>query len=400
MSAIDIRGVSRRFGELRALDHVDLAIEQGEFFSLLGPSGCGKTTLLNIIAGFLAPSGGAVTIGGRDVTALPPHRRDIGMVFQNYALFPHLNVFENVAYGLRVRKLSRAAIRERVAEMLALVRLEAHADRMPHQLSGGQQQRVAIARALAIKPQVLLLDEPLSNLDAKLRKEMQSELRRMQRDVGITTVLVTHDQEEALSLSDRIGILGAGRLQQIGTPLTLYRRPSNRFVAEFVGQANLIATVGEAQGRFAARGHFIAPDVPLALIPADTPAPGTTLFLLRPERIRIAPLQADAGVNVPNHAIGAIVDATYTGATLHVRVQLAGGGELHVQTPESPFDALPDAGTPVALAWDARDLAALPEGATSPAALADDNLPDADASATTASADVDAGSKAGHEVRT
>jgi putative spermidine/putrescine transport system ATP-binding protein len=361
MSAIDIRGISRQFGEVRALDHVDLTIEQGEFFSLLGPSGCGKTTLLNIVAGFLDPSGGSVSIAGRDVTALPAHRRDIGMVFQNYALFPHLTVFENVAYGLRVRKVAAATLRERVAEMLALVHLDAHAQRMPHQLSGGQQQRVAIARALAIRPQVLLLDEPLSNLDAKLRKAMQSELRRMQRDVGITTVLVTHDQEEALSLSDRIGILGGGRLQQVGSPQALYRRPANRFVAEFVGQANLIATVsGKVAGTRQATDYIDRDGVPLVLeVPTGVAA---DVYLLRPERIRVSPAGVSTpAVGTPNHAMGIVEEAAYTGATLSLRVRLHGGGQLQVQAPETPFDVLPAPGTLLALAWNADDLVPLPE---------------------------------------
>ena len=212
MSHIKIEHVSRHFGDNVALADVNLAVREGEFFSLLGPSGCGKTTLLNIIAGFLDETSGTVYIDGKDVSNLPPHQRNIGMVFQNYALFPHLSVFDNVAYGLKIRKLPKKEIEKRVHDALSLVQLSAFAERRPHQLSGGQQQRVAIARALAIEPSVLLLDEPLSNLDAKLRKDMQLELRNIQRNVGITTILVTHDQEEALSLSDRIGVLGDGRL--------------------------------------------------------------------------------------------------------------------------------------------------------------------------------------------
>ncbi len=377
MSAIDIRGVAHRFGDLRALDGVDLSVAQGEFFSLLGPSGCGKTTLLNIIAGFLAPSAGSIVVGGRDVTRLPPHRRDIGMVFQNYALFPHLNVFDNVAYGLRVRKSAGGEVRARVDEMLALVRLSELAQRMPHQLSGGQQQRVAIARALAIRPQVLLLDEPLSNLDARLRKDMQAELRRLQRDVGITTVMVTHDQEEALGLSDRIGILGAGRLQQVGTPLALYRHPANRFVGEFVGQANLVAARTGADGLFVAVDHFAAPDAPLLLASthADTgtsagsssssnAGKGTALFLLRPERIRLSPADgqhsaAFNNIDNINSINGTVRDVSYAGATMHITVALARGA-LTVETPEAGFAEVPQTGAAVRLAWDAGDLTLLP----------------------------------------
>ncbi|WP_050460983.1 ABC transporter ATP-binding protein [Herbaspirillum autotrophicum] len=362
MSAIDIHGVEHRFGALQALDGVDLSIAPGEFFSLLGPSGCGKTTLLNIIAGFLAPGAGRVVVGGKDITGLPPHQRDIGMVFQSYALFPHLNVFDNVAYGLRVRKAKSDDIRARVSEMLDLVRLSELAQRMPHQLSGGQQQRVAIARALAIRPQVLLLDEPLSNLDAKLRKEMQTELRRLLGNVGVTTVMVTHDQEEALGLSDRIGILGGGRLQQVGTPLELYRRPANRFVGEFVGHANLIEAHAGGNGIFLANRHFAGPATPLQLQPAN-PHAGTrdALFLLRPERIRLAATSAgEHPAAAPNSVTGTVRDASYTGAELHLTITLPGGGELVVETPEANFTAVPPAGTAVRLAWNADDLTMLP----------------------------------------
>ncbi len=368
MSAIDIRGIAHRFGDLQALAGVDLRIAQGEFFSLLGPSGCGKTTLLNIIAGFLSPSAGSVVMGERDITGLPPHQRDIGMVFQNYALFPHLNVFDNVAYGLRVRKENRSAIRTRVTQMLELVQLPELAQRMPHQLSGGQQQRVAIARALAIRPQVLLLDEPLSNLDAKLRKQMQTELRRLLSNVGVTTVMVTHDQDEALGLSDRIGILGGGRLQQVGTPLDLYRRPVNRFVGEFVGQANLIETRAAANGIFFATRHFSAPGVPLQLQSALA-GKQDALFLLRPERIRLSPMAATAATletrlpPAPNSVNGEVREASYTGAGLHLTIALAGGGEMLVEAAEANFVDIPPAGTKVHLSWDAEDLSNLPGGA-------------------------------------
>jgi putative spermidine/putrescine transport system ATP-binding protein len=374
MSAIDIAGVSRLFGETTALAGVDLTIRDGEFFSLLGPSGCGKTTLLNIVAGFLAPTTGTVRIGGRDITALPPYRRDIGMVFQNYALFPHLSVADNVAYGLSVRKCPAAESRRRVEEVLNLVKLNHLADRMPHQLSGGQQQRVAIARALAVEPQVLLLDEPLSNLDAKLRKEMQSELRSLQRRVGITTVLVTHDQEEALSLSDRIGILGAGHLQQIGSPLELYRRPANRFVAEFVGQANLLEATPSADGTaYDVATHHVVGGTPLRLHTGAS-AGTRALLMLRPERIRVehtgAPAAAGAAegsgqhTGQPNRAHGILRDASYTGASLRLVVELRGGGDLIVQAPDTAFPDLPAQGLPLALAWDADDIVVLDQGTT------------------------------------
>jgi putative spermidine/putrescine transport system ATP-binding protein len=356
MSAVVIDGVARQFDSHRALNDVSLRIDQGEFFSLLGPSGCGKTTLLNIIAGFLAPNSGRILLAGEDVTALPPYRRNIGMVFQNYALFPHLSVGDNVAFGLKVRKLPRAAQQQRVTEALKQVRLEGLAARMPHQLSGGQQQRVAIARALAIQPQVLLLDEPLSNLDARLRKEMQEELRAIQQRVGITTILVTHDQEEALTLSDRIGILGQGELQQIGSPSTLYRQPANRFVAEFVGEANLFQVTTE-KGVYRARDVFFAPGQALQLAAADG-APDATLLILRPERIRFSSAPAQPGVNQTE---ATIADVSFAGATLRLACALPGGGYLHVQPAEAHFQQLPRVGERCSLSWRAEDVIVLPQ---------------------------------------
>ncbi|EHD21751.1 MULTISPECIES: ABC transporter ATP-binding protein [Brenneria] len=361
MSWLYLEDIERRFAEHVALDGVSLQIEQGEFFSLLGPSGCGKTTLLNIIAGFLAPGRGAVSLGGRDITPLPPYQRAIGMVFQNYALFPHLSVFDNVAYGLKVKKLPRKAIAGRVKQVLELVRLEALGGRMPHQLSGGQQQRVAIARALAIEPQVLLLDEPLSNLDAKLRKEMQDELRALQRRVGITTILVTHDQEEALTLSDRIGILGQGRLQQVGTPLTLYRQPANRFVAEFIGQANLfdVRAAGD-EGEFVAQRHFSAADRPLRLRVKQPTADAPSGLMLRPERIRIT---TEPSAEAVNRTPAILREASYTGAVMRLRLALPGGGELLAHSADGQFDAIPAPGTPFTLSWRSDDVIALPNEA-------------------------------------
>ena len=229
------------YGATPVLHDVDLDVHKGELVSLLGPSGCGKTTTLNIIAGFLEPSRGTVSLGGRVVNQVPPYRRNTGMVFQSYALFPHMNVFDNVAFGLRIRRLPAAETARRVREALALVRLEGLGDRAIRQLSGGQQQRVAIARALAIDPLVLLMDEPLSNLDAQLRRQMRVELRRLQRQVGITTIFVTHDQEEALTLSDRLVVMNHGRIEQVGTPVELYRKPRTAFVAQFLGHPNFLS---------------------------------------------------------------------------------------------------------------------------------------------------------------
>ncbi|MBK4727026.1 ABC transporter ATP-binding protein [Pantoea agglomerans] len=357
MSSVVIDAVKRQFGQHRALDGVSMTIEQGEFFSLLGPSGCGKTTLLNIIAGFLAADDGRVLIGSQDMTALPPYRRNIGMVFQNYALFPHLSVADNVAFGLKVRHVARDEQRRRVAEALRQVRLEGLGTRMPHQLSGGQQQRVAIARALAIEPQVLLLDEPLSNLDARLRKEMQDELRALQKRVGITTVLVTHDQEEALTLSDRIGILGQGQLQQVGTPSELYRQPENRFVAEFVGQANLFqVTADRGSERYQAREHFSAAGQPLQLAASRFDA-RSALLIVRPERIRILPGGGEPAVN---GTFASVKEASFAGATLRLLCQLPGGGELRVQPAEQDFRQLPAPGDKLYLAWREDDVIVLP----------------------------------------
>ena len=359
MSAVSIDGVVREFDAHRALDGVSLEIAQGEFFSLLGPSGCGKTTLLNIIAGFLAPTAGRVRLNGQDITDCPPYRRNIGMVFQNYALFPHLSVEENVAYGLNVRRVSRQDRQRRVKEVLHQVRLEGLATRRPHQLSGGQQQRVAIARALAIEPQVLLLDEPLSNLDARLRKVMQDELRALQQRVGITTVLVTHDQEEALTLSDRIGILGNGRLQQLGTPWQLYHAPENRFVAEFIGQANLLTvSANAAGGHYVAHDHFVATAQPLVVAtPVFTPQ--AQRLMIRPERIALAsvPNEGRAGVN---HTAATVKQASYAGASVRLICQLPGGGTLLVQADERTFSRLPAVGETCFLHWQVDDVVILP----------------------------------------
>ncbi|TWT25783.1 ABC transporter ATP-binding protein [Planomicrobium sp. CPCC 101110] len=368
MSEIHIDHVSRHFDDNIALADVSLTIKEGEFFSLLGPSGCGKSTLLNIIAGFLEPTDGVVHISGKDVTNLPPYRRNLGMVFQNYALFPHLTVFENIAYGLKIKKMSRQEIKERVEESLALVQLEQFAGRRPHQLSGGQQQRVAIARALAVRPSVLLLDEPLSNLDAKLRKEMQFELRNIQQRVGITTILVTHDQEEALSLSDRVGILGKGRLQQVGTPLEVYRAPANQFVAEFIGQVNLFevalsqtnqpSPAGEIS--YEAISHMDGNIQPLALAATQKPEfkNGQALFMLRPERIQLAFVPLDL---TANYAETRLLEMSYVGNALRLKVALA-KGELVIHTPDPMFAELPKPGDVLYVYWNPEDLYALEAG--------------------------------------
>jgi len=358
MSFIEIKDITHCFSSAPALDHVNLKIESGEFFSLLGPSGCGKSTLLNIIGGFLNPTGGHVLVDGNDITDLASHHRQIGMVFQSYALFPHLNVFDNIAYGLKIKKLKKAEIKERVGECLELVHLEAFADRMPHHLSGGQQQRVAIARALAIRPSILMLDEPLGNLDALLRKEMQVELRTLQKRVGITTIMVTHDQEEAMSLSDRIGILRNGRVQQVGTPIDIYRRPVNEFVAGFLGQVNLTHVVQNenSPNLFRSTEWFHSNDAPVELLLAPENVKsidGGGLVMLRPERIHVSFCQQDIS---PNHVNAIIRSITYVGHAVYLTIAFDGGGELNLNVPDPLFIDPPKINQQVHVSWTPEDL--------------------------------------------
>jgi len=257
---IRLNDMVKRFGALEAVSHVSLDIQDGELFTLLGPSGCGKTTILRLIGGFHKPDCGEIYFGDREVSAMPPYERNIGMVFQNYALWPHMTIFDNVAYGLKIKKTARPHLEERVNRALSLVHLTGLETRYPGQLSGGQQQRVALARALVLNPDVLLLDEPLSNLDAKIRQQVRTEIRKLQKDLAITAIYVTHDQEEALTLSDRIAVINQGKLQQLGTPRDLYERPTNPFVADFIGVNNLIAgevnEIQEAKGWMAVQTRF------------------------------------------------------------------------------------------------------------------------------------------------
>ncbi|MTH54232.1 ATP-binding cassette domain-containing protein [Bacillus mangrovi] len=248
MSSVRMNGVSKQFGDYKAVDRLELKVGEGEFFTFLGPSGCGKTTTLRMISGFAYPDEGTVYIGDENVTYTAPEKRDIGMVFQNYALFPHMNVFENVAYGLKMKKFKKAEIKDRVEKYLHMVELGGYESRKISELSGGQQQRIALARSLAMEPRILLLDEPLSNLDAKLRETMRVELKKIQKDLGITTIYVTHDQTEALTMSDKIAVFNKGVCQQISTPETLYDQPANEFVASFIGEANLFPVKKEPEG--------------------------------------------------------------------------------------------------------------------------------------------------------
>ncbi|HEY5798515.1 MAG TPA: ABC transporter ATP-binding protein [Bosea sp. (in: a-proteobacteria)] len=281
MGFLTLQSLSKVYGELAAVRDVDLSVAQGEFVSLLGPSGCGKTTTLQMIAGLVEPTAGRITLDGRDITREKPNRRGLGIVFQSYALFPHMTVAENVAFGLEMRKVAKAERDRRVAEMLALVHLASFAGRYPRQLSGGQRQRVAIARALVIEPPVLLLDEPLSNLDAKLREEMQFELRRIQRSVGTTTIMVTHDQAEALSISDRVVVMEKGAMTQIDAPYRLYERPATAFISSFVGKMNRIEGVWRG-GRAEVSGLAL-PSEPATLVEGEAVA-----LSLRPEKILLA----------------------------------------------------------------------------------------------------------------
>jgi spermidine/putrescine transport system ATP-binding protein len=325
--------VTKRFHDVVAVDDLSLEVERGEFFSMLGPSGCGKTTTLRMIGGFEETTAGTIYLGDTDVTGLPPFKRDVNTVFQNYALFPHLDVYENVAFGLRRRKVSDAEIAKRVVDMLELVELPGYEKRKPSQLSGGQQQRVALARALINHPRVLLLDEPLGALDLKLRKQMQLELKRIQTEVGITFVYVTHDQEEAMTMSDRIAVMRAGRIEQLGTPEELYERPTTEFVGGFLGVSNLLG--GAVVGR---EGDLVAVrvgDGTVLRAPAAGLERATTVRIgVRPEKLRVIPLTggeggpiADPGLNALD---GTILDASYIGVSTQYLVETRDGNKLTV----------------------------------------------------------------------
>jgi putative spermidine/putrescine transport system ATP-binding protein len=315
-TGVEVRLVDlcRRYGDVRALDNLSLEMAPGELVALLGPSGCGKTTALRSLAGLEEVDSGQVLVGGKDITHVSAHRRDMGMVFQAYSLFPNMTARENVAYGLRLRKAGSTERRRRASELLELVGLATHADRFPHQLSGGQQQRVALARALAIRPTVLLLDEPLSALDAKVRSQLRDEIRSVQREVGTTTLFVTHDQEEALAMADRVGVMSAGRLQQIAPPAELYERPRTAFVAEFVGLTNKLR--GTVHG---GKVSVLGAEVPVLEGSVES---GDATVLVRPESVIVAP---DPDGN------GRVVEATYLGSLCRVQVQLEDGTSVLAQ---------------------------------------------------------------------
>src|SRR6478735_4213407 len=351
---IRLEGLEKRYGDVVAVDGVSLDIVAGEFFSLLGPSGCGKTTTLRMVGGFEYPTAGRVLLRGRDVTKDPPDKRAVNMVFQQYALFPHLTVGDNIAFGPKRQGLAKDDTRRRVGEVLELVRLPGYEKRRPNQLSGGQQQRVALARALANRPNVLLLDEPLGALDLKLRRQLQVELKRIQSEVGITFVYVTHDQEEALTMSDRIAVMHAGRVEQLGTPETLYERPATRFVADFIGTTNLFHGVVERDGAVRlSSGERMR-------IAHDGLAPGAEIELsVRPESISL----------VPPEAVGAIpatvIQAAYLGANVNYQVRTAGGLTLSILASKTG-PRLP-VGSDVAVSWPASEALVLGAGPASTA---------------------------------
>ncbi len=329
--ALSLMGLEKRYGDMRAVAGISLDVPEGEFLTLLGPSGCGKTTTLGLIAGFFPPSAGEVRLQGRSVTNLPPFRRDIGVVFQDYALFPHMSAAQNVAFGLRMRKVARAETDRRVAEALALVQLGGLGDRRPHELSGGQRQRVALARALVIRPAILLLDEPLSNLDLKLREEMRVEIAELQRRLKITTVFVTHDQGEALVMSDRVAVMNAGLIEQIGAPADIYERPASRFVAEFIGRMNFFS------GRIASEGGRLVVRTALGPMPALPVPPGAAEgaavnIAIRPERARVS---LDAAPGNCFAAPGRVDRTLYLGSAREIRLNLEGGARATVEVPNA-----------------------------------------------------------------
>jgi spermidine/putrescine transport system ATP-binding protein len=394
---VELRDITKRFGEVTAVDDLELQIRDGEFFSLIGPSGCGKTTTLRMIAGFEQPTEGEITINGRPVAGTPPYQRPVNTVFQNYALFPHMTVAENIAFGLEMSRVGRPEIRRRVEEVLALVRLPQMAGRKPKQLSGGQQQRVALARALVNRPQVLLLDEPLGALDLKLRKEMQLELKHIQSEVGITFIYVTHDQEEAMAMSDRIGIMSHGVLQQVGTPREVYEHPTNRFVADFIGETNFINGSVTSLGRHPTVCLCLVGDVPvLGMVGTVGTADESPLdvgqeitLAIRPERINLYPqgrtdvIKAEMGQkaeeirqmlggNIPDAVDvrewlalesdnvvleGVVREATYIGTDTRYLVQLEGGTCVFVrqQNYGARYDTLFNVGNVVYVHWAAEN---------------------------------------------
>ncbi len=361
-SSVELRSVTKRFGALAAVDDLDLQLDRGEFFTLLGPSGCGKTTTLRMIAGFEQPTSGAIRIEGEDVAGLPPHRRPTNTVFQSYALFPHLSVEANVAFGLKRKKVARDEIAERVRAELERVGLAAEAKRKPSQLSGGMQQRVALARALVNLPKVLLLDEPLGALDLKLRKGLQVELKRIQREVGITFVYVTHDQEEALTMSDRIAVMNRGRVEQVATPEEVYERPATTFVAGFIGVSNLMPATVVGSGRVRLQS---GPEITTG---TDGLASGERCAaVVRPEKLRVTPLgEGETDAEGSTRVEGVVESSLYLGTATQIVVGLDEGVRMTVLVPnasEAERQRLPGGGARVELSWEPEHMHVVRESA-------------------------------------
>ncbi|EAR52751.1 hypothetical protein OG2516_00954 [Oceanicola granulosus HTCC2516] len=337
MASVEISGLRKLYADVVALEDINLSIPTGSFYTLLGPSGCGKTTLLRTIAGFHRQNAGSIAIDGAAIENLPAHRRDVGMVFQDYAVFPHLSVEDNVAFGLRQRKLPAAEVRQRVGEVLEVVQLGAYAKRMPHELSGGQQQRVGLARAIVIKPKVLLMDEPLSNLDARLRVDLRSELRRIQKELGVTTIYVTHDQEEALAMSDTVCVMYGGVIQQAAGPLDIYLRPANRFVATFVGANNFLRVAREGAGL-----SLVSGGAPVTDLAAAAPPSGDLVAAVRPETVSV---HTD-GTPPPEGAIAipaTLREVSFIGREMEVFVTTDAGEEIKaVSRPDPAIIAQPE----------------------------------------------------------
>ena len=349
-SFIDIVGVSKSFGGVKAVDDISLSVHQGEFFSLLGPSGCGKTTLLRILGGLETPGSGRVMIDGQDITDMPAHLRPTNMVFQNYAIFPHLNVEQNVAYGLRQQKLSREEQIEKVSAALAMVKLEGFEKRGADEMSGGQKQRVALARALIKRPKVLLLDEPLGALDKKLREEMQIELRMLQQQVGITFVFVTHDQEEALTLSDRVAVMGEGRILQMDSPRQIYERPKSREVADFIGQMNLLSGVIESVGDKVTVKTPTLGDVCVENNDQDVAVGDAVTLAIRPENLKLRSASAPAAVRVT------LAASAFWGHTTYYRVVVTGAEGESLDVAQQDYSGSERAGDEAWLGFDPGDL--------------------------------------------
>ena len=341
MAFLELEGVVKRFGRNVVVDGFNLDVREGEFVSFLGGSGCGKTTTLRMVAGFETPSAGSIRIGGTEVVATPPNKRGVGMVFQNYALFPNMTVRKNIEFGLKVARWKKPDIRKRIDEMLALIHMEELGDRYPHQMSGGQQQRASLARALAVKPRVLLLDEPLSALDAKIRAMLRTEIRAIQQQTGITTIYVTHDQEEALSLSDRIVVMNAGKIEQVGTPFAIYNQPATPFVASFIGNLNILEAevLDPALGLLSVEGQRV-----LAAGPVVDSIPRAKLSL-RPEMLSL-----NEGIPGANALEGTLTNVVFLGSIVRLTIRI-GSREISVDRFNAPHLTLPEVGSAVTISF-------------------------------------------------